>query len=45
MANGGMPKQFINWAIAGMGLIAGAVVMKTAINLVRGIVPLPIADV
>jgi len=36
--------QFTSWVVAGAGLVTGVILMKTAINLVKGFVPLPLAD-
>lgn len=44
MAAGVNTKQITNWALAGIGLTLGIVATKTVLNLVRGFVPVPLAD-
>lgn len=38
-------KQVENWFYAGIGLTLGVIATKTVVNFVRGMVPVPLADV
>jgi hypothetical protein len=44
MANGIKTGPIMSWVGAGIGLTLGVIATKTIINLVKGFVPLPIAD-